>query len=48
MRAGINGTERQLRNRYTTGRAKSDEGWQMITWQSTAVPKAWLTMVRAE
>ncbi len=48
MRASIDGTEWQLRNRYTNGWAKSDEGWWMIVWQSTAVPKAWLTIVRAE
>ncbi len=48
MRASIDGTERQLRNRYTNVWAKSDEGWRMIAWQSTAVPKAWLTIVRAE
>jgi len=48
MRASIDGTERQLRNRYTNGWAKSDEGWWMIVWQSTAVPNAWLTIVRAE
>ena len=40
MRASIDGTERQLRNRYTNVWAKSDEGWRMIAWQSTAVPKA--------
>ncbi len=40
MRASIDGTERQLRNRYTNMWAKSDEGWQMIAWQSTAIPKA--------
>ncbi len=38
MRANINGEERQLRNRYTNVWATSDEGWQMIAWQSTAVP----------
>jgi len=40
MRASIDGTERQLQNRYTNVWAKSDEGWRMIAWQSTAVPKA--------
>lgn len=40
MRASIDGTERQLRNRYTNVWAKSDDGWRMIAWQSTAVPKA--------
>jgi len=39
MRANINGEERQLRNRYTNVWAKSDEGWQMIAWQSTTVPR---------
>ena len=38
MRASINGEERQLRNRYTNVWTKSDEGWRMIAWQSTAVP----------
>ena len=38
MRANINGEERQLRNRYTNVWAKTDEGWRMIAWQSTAVP----------
>jgi len=40
MRASIDGTDRQLRNRYTNVWAKSEEGWRMIAWQSTAVPKA--------
>ncbi len=40
MRASIDGAERQLRNRYTNVWAKSDKGWQMIAWQSTAVPNA--------
>jgi len=40
MRASIDGTERQLRNRYTNMWAKSDEGWQMVAWQSTAIPNA--------
>ncbi len=40
MRASIDGTERQLRNRYTNVWAKSDEGWRMIAWQSTAILKA--------
>ena len=39
MRASINGEERHLRNRYTNVWAKSDEGWQMVAWQSTAVPR---------
>ena len=38
MRASINGEERQLRNRYTNVWTRSDEGWRMIAWQSTAVP----------
>ena len=38
MRASINGEERQLRNRYTNVWTKSGDGWQMIAWQSTAVP----------
>ena len=38
MRASINGEERQLRNRYTNVWAKSDQGWRMIAWHSTAVP----------
>lgn len=40
MRASIDGTERQLRKRYTNMLVKSDEGWRMIAWQSTAVSKA--------
>ncbi len=38
MRASINGEERQLRNRYTNVWTRSDEGWRMVAWQSTAVP----------
>ena len=38
MRASINGEERQLRNRYTNVWTKSEKGWRMIAWQSTAVP----------
>ena len=38
MRAIINGEERQLRNRYTNVWTKSEKGWRMIAWQSTAVP----------
>ena len=38
MRASINGEERHLRNRYTNVWTRSDQGWRMIAWQSTAVP----------
>ena len=38
MRVSINGEERQLRNRYTNIWTKSEKGWRMIAWQSTAVP----------
>ena len=38
IRASINGEERQLRNRYVNVWAKTGEAWQMVAWQSTAVP----------
>ncbi len=39
MRASIKGEEKQLRNRYTNVWAKSGARWQMVAWQSTAVPR---------
>ena len=39
MRASIKGEEKQLRNRYTNVWAKTGERWQMVAWQSTAVPQ---------
>ena len=39
MRASIHGEERQLCNRYIAVWAKFETDWQMIAWQSTAVPR---------
>ena len=39
MRARIHGEERQLSNRYTNVWAKTGDHWQMVAWQSTAVPR---------
>ena len=39
MRASINGEERQLCNRYTNVWVKTGQSWQMLAWQSTAMPR---------
>ncbi len=39
MRASINGEDRRLCNRYTNVWAKTGASWQMVAWQSTAVPQ---------
>ena len=39
MLASIGGEVVLLRNRYTNVWAKSEGGWQMVAWQSTACPR---------
>jgi ketosteroid isomerase-like protein len=37
MHAVVNGSEKQLRNRYTSIWCRRNGAWKMIMWQSTAV-----------